>query len=446
VRKSTLLAAVLGLSVAARVGGEAPPPAAPSPAVRALIEQLGDADYRKRDEAVRRLEAEGPVAVPALRKVLGHPDAEVRRRVREMIPAIETAAILTPRRLTLKVANKPLRAVFDEFTKQTGYKIEFWTNNPGQLYSFDFAGLTFWEALDRVCQTAGLVLQQNYGDERILLQQQQEGSQTPLVRYAGAFRFVPVSLQETRTIQFGGAGQGFPVPPQGDSLSLVFNVFSEPRMPLLGLGEVKLDAAFDSEKNSMAPPAAGMEYMDPRFGIVRRFSNRYGNGNRSFQMQAQLALTRPSLKASGIKVVRGSIPVTLLVEQKPVVVTDKVLSAKGKKATIGTTTFLIEDVSEMPGKQYQLKLSVTEENHDNPNDYTWMNTLYQRIELIDEAGNKFQVYGTSWGNSGANNVQMTLTYGQVGAVKMKPPAKFVFHSWTTLQHQVHFEFKDLPLP
>jgi hypothetical protein len=445
VRTSSFLAAVLGLSVAARAA-DGPPAPAPSPAVRALIEQLGDADFRKRDEAVRRLEAEGTAAVPALRKALGHPDPEVRRRARELVPAIETAAILAPRRVTLKMSGKPLRAVFDELTRQTGYKIEFWTGNPNQVYSFDFAGLTFWEALDRVCQAAGLALQPNYGDDRVLLQQQPQEEHIPFIRYAGAFRFVPVSLQETRTVQFGGAARNLGLPQPPDSLSLAFNIYSEPRMPLLGIGEVKLDAAFDTEKNSMVPPAAPGDFMDPRFGFVRRHSARYGNGNRSFQMQAQFALHRASLKAAGIKVIRGSVPVTLLVEQKPVVVTDKVLSAKGKKVTVGTTTFLFEDVSEMPGKQYQVKLSVTEDNRDNPNDYTWMNTLYQRIELADEAGNKFQVYSSSWGNSGANNVQLTLTYGQVGAAKLGTPAKFVFQSWTTLQHQVPFEFKDLPLP
>jgi hypothetical protein len=415
---------------------------APSPAVRALIEQLGDLDFRKRDEAARRLEAEGPSVVPALRQALGNADAEVRRRARDLIPAIEIAALLAPRRVTLKVADKPLRTIFDEFTRQTGYKIEFWSGNPNQPYSFDFAGLTFWEALDRVCAAAGLALQPNYGDERILLQQQD--GQAPYVRYAGPFRFVPLTLQQTRTVQLGAVPRNTGVAPLTETLSLAFNIFAEPRLPLLGIGEVKLDAAFDTEKHSMVPAAA--EFLDPRFGMGRPFSHRYGNGNRSFQMQTQLSLHRPSLHAAGIKVIRGSIPLTLLVEQKPVVVADRVLSAKGKKVTVGTTTLFIADVAEMPGKQYQLKLSVAEDNRDNPNDYTWMNSLYQRIELLDEGGKKFQAYSSSWGNNGPNNVQMTLTYGQVGAAKMGAPAKFVFQSWKTLQHPVSFEFKDLPLP
>ena len=60
------------------------PPAQPKPAPTAdqLVEQLGDRDFRKRDAAVKRLEALGPAALPALRKAEKHADPEIRRRVK----------------------------------------------------------------------------------------------------------------------------------------------------------------------------------------------------------------------------------------------------------------------------------------------------------------------------------------------------------------------------
>ena len=148
------------------------PPAPASPTFDRLIEQLGDTDFRKRDEAMRLLEAEGIKAVPALKKALGHPDAEVRRRAYNLIPQLETASFVAPRRVTLQMSNKPLRTIFDEITKQTGYKVEFWTtpNNAQQTYSCDFKDATFWQAMDRLARDANLVLQHNYGDERIILQ------------------------------------------------------------------------------------------------------------------------------------------------------------------------------------------------------------------------------------------------------------------------------------
>jgi hypothetical protein len=437
------LVVVLALVLAAQAPAQEPTAVAAA-AVESLIQQLGNPDYRKRDAAARRLEAAGLVAVPGLRKVLGHSDAEVRRRARDLIPAIETARFLTPRRVNLKVANKTLREVFDAFTRQTGYKIEFWAGNPAQTYSFDFKDLTFWEALDRVCNAAGLVIQWNYGDDKILLQQQP--GQPLFVRYEGGFRFVATGLHQNRFLNFTALDKGAALPPAQETLSLAFTLYAEPRMPLLGIGEVKLDAAYDTEKNSMLPPAVNPGDFDPRFGMMGRYQSRYGNGNRTFFMQSQFNLVRPSLKATGIKVIRGSLPVTLLVEQKPVVLADKILSAKGKKVAVGPTSFVFEDVSEAPGKQYQVRLSVTEDNRENPNDYTWMNTLYQRIELLDEKDNKFQICSSGWGNNGPNHVQLHLVFGPMGAVKMAAPAKFVFQQWTTLQHDVSFEFKDLPLP
>ena len=176
------------------------------------------------------------------------------------------------------------------------------------------------------------------------------------------------------------------------------------------------------------------------------WASRYGGGNRCLCMQTSVNLHRPAEKATRIKLLRGTIPATLLAEQKDVVVSDDVLSAKGKKVKVGTTTFHFKDVSAQPNKQYQLRLEVSEENKDNPNDYTWMNSLYQRISLQDAKGNKFFPSSTSWSNSSPTHAEITMTYGQMGNVKAGPPARFVYQSWTTMQHQLTFEFKDLPLP
>jgi hypothetical protein len=239
-------------------------------------------------------------------------------------------------------------------------------------------------------------------------------------------------------------------PQRNETLTLTFQVFSEPRIPLLGVGEVRLSAAYDNDKNSMLAPANNNNNGEVMFwggmpgGAV--FTSRYGSGNRSYMQQTQLQLHRRSERADKLKVVRGELPVTLLVEQKPVVVADNILKAKDAKHTVGTTTFHFEDVTIQPNKQCQIKLTITEDNKENPNDWTWMNTMLQRIELQDDKGNKFQTYGTNFGNNGPNRIQLTLTYGAPGNGKIGTPSKFVFQQWRTMQHLVRFEFKDLPLP
>jgi hypothetical protein len=134
----------------------------------------------------------------------------------------------------------------------------------------------------------------------------------------------------------------------------------------------------------------------------------------------------------------------LLVEQKPIVITDKVLTSKGLKKSVGDVEFNIENVQKMPNNQFQIKFTVT--NKGKAEDYTWMNTLYQRIELQDEKGNKFQNWGSSWGGNGANHVNLTLTYQHFGPGKAPEPARFVYQHWVTRQHDIHFEFKDVLLP
>lgn len=421
------------------------PPVKGSPSHDELVRQLGDNDFRRRDAATDQLLAAGAAALPALRRALNHPDPEIRKRVGELVPTIETAALMSPKRVTLKVENKTLKMILDEVTRQTGFKIEHWANNPNQGYSFSFTNTPFWEALDRICQETGMVVQQGYGDDRLRLQQQD--AQVPFIRHEGPFRYTANGFQHYRNIDFSLIGKGAPPSRRTETLTFTFSVFVEPRLPLLGMGEVKLNAAFDSEKNSMLVaangPADANEFVGGRGG---RWTSRYGNGYRTYHLQAQVNLNRPSEKATSVRVLRGTVPVTLLAEQKEVVITDNILTAKGKKFAVGSTTFLVEDINEQPNKQYQLKLSVTEDNKDNPNDYTWMNALYQRIELHDPKGAKFQVFGSNWGNSSANHVQLTMTYGAPANAKIGPPAKFIYYAWTTLVHQAPFEFKDLPLP
>ncbi len=442
--KTFPLAVVCCFTLAAALRADAPPAEPPpDPAVVKLIEQLGDHDYRVRDEASLALKAAGPKVLPALRQALTNPDAEVRRRVDELLPVLENAALLAPKRVTFKIADKPIKDAFDELIRQTGYHVEYNVNDPNKLYSFDFQDASFWEALDKISRSSGLVLQQGYGDDHVRLFQGDGAS--PFVHYEGAFRFAATGFSQYRNIDFGQAARPAPAPSRTDSLTLMFTVFVEPKMAILGVGEAHLDAAYDNEKNSLLIPIDPNQFLNNPFGGRRWTAGKYGNGNRMYTMQTQVNLQRPSEQATTAKVIRGTIPATLLVEQKDAVVTDKLAQAKGTKAEIGTTQFVIEDVTEQPGKQYQIKMAITEDLKDDPNDYSWVNSLYQRIEVLDAKGNPMQVFQSNWMNQSANHVEMQMTYGTNNG-KPEPPAKLIYHTWITRQVNIPFEFKDLPLP
>jgi hypothetical protein len=423
----------------------APPPPPPwEPAVEQLIQQLGDPEHGRRELAERQLAAEKPRILPLLRKALGTPDAEIRRRALRLIHSQENALLFSPRRLTFSVTRKPIHQVLAEITSQTGYKFQLNGPNSETVYSFEFKNATFWEVLDRICRDASLTVQPYYGQDLIFLTQGNGNS--PYFCRDGAFRFTANSFQLYRNIDLGVA-KGTVPPQRRENLTFHFTINAEPRLPILGTGEIRVEAAYDNEKNSLLPKSENPE-MGRNFGVRMWSSRRYSNGNKQLTMQVNVPLERISEKANQVQLIRGFVPLTLLVEEKPLVVTDKLMSAKGLKTETGDLSFHIEDIQKLPGGQYSVKMTITN-SKETGGDQMWMHTLFQRIELLDEKGNKFQVWSTNWNGGGANQVQWTMTFGGNfgGAAKaMGTPTKLVYHHWITRQHDVSFEFRNLPLP
>ncbi len=442
------IALCLNLSVALPAFGITPDqkPASATPAIQPLIEQLTNRDFRVRDAAHKALAALGTEALPALIKGRAHSDPEVRRRLDELIPPLERAVTLMPQRVTLHMTNKSLKDVLAELSNQTKYKIAP-VDNLGNgeadkvVHTFHFDKVPFWEALDRISQAGGLVLQHNYyGDDQLRLYA--GDSYVPFNYYNGPFKVMATGFYYNRSNQFAQlprnpAQQGQPT---SESLQLNMTIAVEPKLPILKVGAVRLATAEDDEKNSMLPNVNvnGMGMWNQRFY--------YGGGYRSYVHQTQASLLWPSKTSRIVKTLKGAIPVTLLADQKPSVVTERILSAKGKKFTVGAATFNFDDVSEMPGRQYQIKLSVSEDAKDNPNDWTRIQTLQQRLELQDDKGNKQQFYFNSISTNGPNSAQFTFVVQPNGNAKAGPPTKLVYYAWILMEHEVDFELRDLPLP
>jgi hypothetical protein len=418
---------------------DAPPP---NPTVEKLITQLGDEDYKLRDAASKKLLEMGSEALPDLRKALEHSDQEIRRRVTELVPAIETAAVLSPKIVTLSSEKQTVKQIVDDLTKQTGYKFEFFGGNTEQACSLKIEKKPLWQALDALCDAAGMTVIQTYSEESIRLQAQD--CHVPHVCYDGPFRVVATGFQQIKNNNFGQLPRTNPQPQRNDSLTLNVMVYVEPKVPMLSVGQPVITSAYDEHKASMNPDS--VEH-NPGNVLISRGYYRNG-GYKMFSTQTAVNLLPAADNARMVKHIKGNIPVTLLTAQKVEVLTTDILKAKGKKFQCGPISINLEDVTQPVAGQVQLKLNViNEESKANPNDYTWQNSIYQRIEVQDDQGNKFMNSGSSWGGSGPGHMQMTLNYNPPGgAVKAGAPAKFVFHNWSSMQTAVTFEFKELPLP
>jgi hypothetical protein len=83
-----------------------------------------------------------------------------------------------------------------------------------------------------------------------------------------------------------------------------------------------------------------------------------------------------------------------------------------------------------------------------PDDYAWANTVYQRLELWDDAGLKW-VGNLTGDNANISPGLASLTLSFTAPVGNKPagkPSRLQFVEWLTHPREVEFVFKDIPLP
>jgi hypothetical protein len=417
-----------------------------SATVEQLLAKLADRDYPVREAAARELATKGVEALPALQNARKSADPEVRRRLDELVPPLERKLALAPRLVTLHMVDRPLRDALAELTRQTGYKVGAWEGDQQlakdrNVFTFHLDKIPFWQALDQVCEAGGLILQQNFGDDTLRVIAQD--SYVPFASYNGPFRVVATGFTYNRNNSFSAAPR---LPTlsaggvQNEFLQLGITLTAEPKLPIVRVGQVRIVSAVDDEERSMAPPVS----IGPGDLYNRRYY--YGGNFRSYQHAAQVQLILPSRNARYVKRVQGVIPVTLVSDQKAIVVTDHLLTAKGKKFKVGNATFGVEDVSEMPGKQYQISLKVTEDAAANNADTSQWQTLQQRLQVQDDKGNTRQIAFTSVGRSGAGTSQFTFILQQTPGQNQGNPNRLLYTAWDTMDHEITFEFRDLPLP
>lgn len=426
-----LIVFLIGCSLAAgAIGGEAP-------TAEQLIERLGSRDFQTREAAAKALAVRDD-ALPAMKKALTHPDLEVRTRLEQLVADAERSALLSPKRVTLNLENVPVQDALNELSRQSGYRVELQGGMQNQLVSVSAKHITFWEALDKIANQAGLLLQQHHDMQGGLILMS-HNTMTPFVDYRGPFRVWATGFHYNKSLTFGSIPRSSPsIGQRSEQMSFQFSVVAEPKLPLLGLGQPKLVAALDDQDNSIMPPQA-------KGGIYETYHSGY-YGYRNLVLQTQVQLVGPGANARSVKIIKGTLPVTLLVEQRPEITVEQILTVKDKKFEGKDVSLEIAEAKEAPGKTYHIVMTARRNGKDQGHDYTWTNSLHQRVELTDDKGQKFQSHGFNWNNGTPTTVQGTFMFGEGGNAALGKPHKLTYYGWVTMQHQIEFEFKDLPLP
>jgi hypothetical protein len=283
------------------------------------------------------------------------------------------------------------------------------------------------------------------------------GHALPYVSNNGITRLAAQGFQYNRGIDFSQpAANGAAA--RSESLNFSFSVTTEPKAPLLALGEVKLTAAYDDKNRSMLPPIVHTEERGEIAwaGAFRRLMFAQvehdvisDGSSKTHTLMANVNLVRPAHQSEKARMIKGTVLATLLVEQRPEIVVENPLQAKGKKFTAGKVTMEIVDVIAGPkaDKSYRIKLNMTDANTKVGHaQYHWLNSLHERFELLDENGKKFHVQPSGWENAEASQARVELSFSSRGPEKLGKPTKLIYNKWITMQHPVGFEFNDLPLP
>lgn len=417
----------------------APPDPAVDPAkVTALVALLGSPDYRAREQAGRDLLALGDRGLPSLKAALPTlTDPEANRRLQVIVAQLDAERLRRPRRVTLKVQNQKPKDILAEIAKQSGYTIRCdGGNEPNVRLSFDFADLPFWEALDRVCDAAGLVIGEQGEDGSMAAYF--NDTYNPHVCYDGPFKVVATNFNSGRGLQLAGLSRKQPTPRQPEYLSLNLSVQSEPKAPVVGIGNPTVTKAVDDRGASLLPVGdAAPEVHESLYLTTPSF--------RSFNTNFAVGLVRGDRSADTLKEIRGKVPVQLLADTRPELVVPDLLTVKKRRFT-GRSVELEVVSADFRNDLLTLELQFRRRAGD-PDDYTWLNTLAMRVEVLDAAGAKLRFNGVSNQTNGPGVCGMTVQFTVPGGpAKVGKPATLQFVEWVTVTREVSFVLKDVPLP
>ena len=254
-----------------------------------LSGQLGDRDYRIREEAAKHFLAFGAEGLPMLRKVAESGNREAAERALELIAKIEKRIDNdreTAGTIVESIAKEQtLAAALDSLRKQTGYELMLVGDQKPITKKLTPKGgkADFWDVIEAIAAAADLVVESDAVRNSIrqdkaiealahtdsfVLRKRTKASANP-VCVSGAFRIESIPGTLAFAQQF-----------HNDRFSAILQITPEPGRRWVGTSEVLLTSARDQDGRSLS-----LDYLDappllaaPNFGGGGAFGAG-GNGN-----------------------------------------------------------------------------------------------------------------------------------------------------------------------
>jgi serine/threonine protein kinase/WD40 repeat protein len=415
------------LIVRAEVGPalpQAPPVAAvPVPRRRATPAQIAEWVRQLADggagagPAAKALEEVGPPAVPALLRAQRGAQGERRKRLDDVLAAIALREALAEPRLRLKLTDAPVAEAVRALSRASGVPLAYDTaaraDGVSPTVSLDLDGVTFWEALDRLCR-AGRVSWNFAPDGESLRLLPGTAPPPNSLAYSGPFRVQVISVAHSRSL-----GLAPPAVAHQASAHLIFSLAVRPRGRLVPLPVRLTRAEDDAGRSLLVPPPASRQVVAGSPG--------------QFLVPGLVASLRPpAAGATRLRYVQGVAPVEVVIDQPSLLVAEGVAEGRNYLGEEGATL----KVRGVKRNGFACTFEVLVRNLATPDPAAY------RWELRDDKGKVFTggwptLRGTAEGLEGQVNF---WNYG-VGS-----PARLTLYPVHRVRAEVPFEFRDLPLP
>jgi hypothetical protein len=449
----------------------------PDPA--ALVGRLASFHPGERAAAVEALEKLGADALPALRAVrLGSTDLVLRARAAAILDAIEAQRLTHATMVRLNVHDRPLPEVLARLGESTGMKLVlgFDPDPNRRIPSITLDApepVPFWVAVDRLCQQGGLRLappgmnggfagmmlpalpgqpprRPLDGTELVLLYKDTTngGGSAPTSDF-GPFRFRLISLHLVRDRSFLRFPQPgvLPRPPgtEAERFEAQLEVWSEPRLTMIQVGEVSALEARDDQGESLQPGPVAPAPMRRPFPTFNGFAGRSGS--------LSIRLKYPESPGKTISRLAGHVQVTVAA-RKPDPLVVSLADDLGRPFRDDDVTLVVHEARTEPNtKATIVELTMTGDgpgradrlgsNVDNRLGLGTPTAALNQVEFLDAQGRVCQAHqnGMSVATEGVRRIFRINAVDGVG-----PPVQVRYHGmvWATLD--VPFAFHDLPMP
>lgn len=232
--------------------------------IRALVANLGSAEFTEREAAMKRLEELGAAALEELRVACRSENPEIARRAQELVRKIErkltNEKLLAPTLVELDAKNTPLDSVLADLSKQSGYEVVLGGSGLRALaerpVTLSTGGkVPFWTAVLKVCEATDLSIAGVGGFFAPGASPLSRGQAQPGVRAATHIsRAIVLEPRDSKQPRRSAAMQGavlieaMPIPKQGlagDSPTALLQVWPEPRLQWESVSGVKVAMAAD---------------------------------------------------------------------------------------------------------------------------------------------------------------------------------------------------------